>query len=515
MSRESLWTALALVLLLAAAALVRAPGILDGLPFIYDPDEFNRFNRVLGMIAEYRLNPEWFGHPASTVIYPMWALFAGVYLVGRTLHWYANVPGFIELVAQDPSLLVAGARALMLGYSLALVCAVFLLGRIFGRTAGISAAAVTAVSPLLVANGTLIRSSDIVMVLFAALAVLYALRILDGARARHYALAGAFVGLAATSKYPGVLSFLAVIAAHLLAFGFKPRSLRLLVLAGASAAAAAFLSAPYLFLDWQTTLADLAQEGRTTEIGGTGAGFLGDLTQILTELARSGIGIAGAVLTGLGLAWVLARRPREGLVLLAFPVVLLLFLSSLPLRWSRWAIPLIPFAAVLIGLAVQALARMIRGWCPPVMRYSPGPALALLVVIPLVSGSLAIAQHRALPDTRDAARAWILEHLPQGSGLFVEARGPQLPRGRYRFVAAPRGELTDYSMSSPLHGFEFPYGVLAKMEPAGLLEQLREKGIRYLVLTGVSGQFEASTGAAKASPGRAGGLSRGRSPRGG
>ena len=41
----------------------------------------------------------------------------------------------------------------------------------------------------------------------------------------------------------------------------------------------------------------------------------------------------------------------------------------------------------------------------------------------------------------------------------------------------------------------------AQMEPAGLLEQLREKGIRHLVLTGVSGQFEASTGAAKASPG--------------
>ena len=163
---EGLWTGIALVLILAAAALIRAPGILDGLPFIYDPDEFNRYNRVLGMIAEYRLNPEWFGHPASTVIYPIWALFAGLYLIGRTLHWYANVPGFIEHVAQDPSVLVAGARTLMLGYSLALVYAVFLLGRVFGRTAAFSAAAVTAVSPLLVVNGTLIRSSDIVMVLF-------------------------------------------------------------------------------------------------------------------------------------------------------------------------------------------------------------------------------------------------------------------------------------------------------------------------------------------------------------
>ena len=300
--------------------------------------------------------------------------------------------------------------------------------------------------------------------------MLYALRILNGGRARHYALAGAFVGLAATSKYPGVLSCLAVVAAHLLTFGFKPRPLGLLVLAGATAAAAAFLAAPYLFLDWQTTLADLAQEGRTTEIGGTGAGFIEDLGWILAELVSSGIGVAGAVLAGLGLAWIVARRPRQGVVLLVFPVVLLFFLSSLPLRWSRWAIPLIPFAAVLIGLGVQTMSDLAGARCAPRVRYLISAVLALPVLVPLVAQSLAIAQHRTLPDTRDAARAWILEHVPEGSGLFVEARGPHLPRGRYRFVAAPRGELTDYSMSASLHGFEFPYGVLAQMEPVGLVE---------------------------------------------
>lgn len=72
------WSLAALVLL---TALMVLPAIQRDLPYANDFDEPTYVQAVMRMAATGDLNPGWFGHPGSTVIYPLTSLYHSWFVV--------------------------------------------------------------------------------------------------------------------------------------------------------------------------------------------------------------------------------------------------------------------------------------------------------------------------------------------------------------------------------------------------------------------------------------------------
>ena len=115
---------------------------------------------------------------------------------------------------------------------------------------------------------------------------------------------------------------------------------------------------------------------------------------------------------------------------LAFPLPYLLVIGTWGSRFERYAVPLLPFAALFAARAVVALVDAGRAHLPWLRRVPAGlgvtVAAGLLLALPV--GRL-VAFHRLLgrPDTREVAASWIEHQLPPGTRIAVEPYGPSLP----------------------------------------------------------------------------------------
>ncbi|MGD9346180.1 MAG: hypothetical protein PVH84_09980 [Candidatus Aminicenantes bacterium] len=59
----------AFLLILLFAAIIRLIGVDYGLPYLYFPDEHHFTYPAFRILTDGDLNPHWFGHPGSIVIY--------------------------------------------------------------------------------------------------------------------------------------------------------------------------------------------------------------------------------------------------------------------------------------------------------------------------------------------------------------------------------------------------------------------------------------------------------------
>jgi len=276
--------------------------------------------------------------------------------------------------------------------------------------------------------------NDVPATLLSTLALYFSLRVLQRGAMRDYLLAGACVGLSAATKYTGLLAGASLLLAHFLAGGRQLAHRRLL--AGLVAIGVAFLAAmPYTFLDWPTFAADvglLAERGAGGFKGLRLAETSGWIFYLETLSWGLGWPLLLAALAGLALA-LTPSTPQggvgEGLVLVAFPLLLYLYLSPQLLLFGRFILPAVPVLAALAARAVAAL--------PPVRARAW--LLAIAVVLALPSGVNA-ARHDLLltrPDTRTLAKAWVETHIPAGTKIITEAYGPELSGGE---VVAPRSQ---------------------------------------------------------------------------
>jgi predicted kinase len=232
------------------------------------------------------------------------------------------------------------------------------------------------------------------------------------------------VGLAASSKYNGVLSAVPVVAAHFCRRGWGGLRDPRLLLSGAAAAGAFVLTTPYALLDTDAFLDGVEAERRHYSTGHAG------------HEAGAALDYLGAAWRSLGPALVLAavgaaawwrRRWREVAVLLAAVVPAFVFISLFEVSFDRNVVPLLPPLTVLAagGTAVVVDAG-VRRW--PGRAWWPAVAAVLLVPLVLVSGRDARAANE---DERAGARSWIEANVAPGSRLVVEAYGPWIDPERF------------------------------------------------------------------------------------
>lgn len=446
------YAALALAIALAALAL-RVWTIRASLPFVDHPDEPNPIDYVVRMLQTGDPNPHAFQKPSLyvyllltvlTVHYRL-GLASGLYgpidRMAVTTHLYTTIPGFFVW----GRLLTATIAALTV------LCLYRLGARVWGRGAGVVAALFLALSPFHMRHSQYV-TTDVTSALLVLLAFGAALAVARGGRWRDYLAAGAFAGLAASTKYNAGVAAVMVAVAH--AIYWWPRSpaptaegrrrARLFapivrlprLIAAALAALLGFLAGtPYALLSWSEfrrgILGQVQDYAETAHGDFTGAwnwrGYLGFFT-------GEGLGWLGCAAALAGLALLLWRRRGDaragraaGLIWLSFAAPYLLLHVAQASHFNRNMMPLVVLSALPIGVAVTG-TQTAEGKAQKVGSvgrftfYLLPFALASLVLLPAAAETWRYVARQLRGDTRLQALAWIDANVPPGERIAAELR---------------------------------------------------------------------------------------------
>ena len=412
----------ALGLILAVALALRLHMIGFGLPSMYDPDEPFFILKAYEMLDGRTLNPHWFGHPGTTTLYLVMLVEVGVVLIGLLLGQWSGVNEFATAVYADPGLVFIPARVCMALIGVGCVWLTYVAGRkLYGRSAGLLAAALLALNGLHIAWSQVVRT-DIQASLFMMACLFFAARASNDGRLRDFLLGGAMVGLAAATKWPAASIAVALIgaAASLIRHG-QPvaATVRKLVLGGTASIAALLTVSPFLILDWRTATADMLAEGKPAHLGHTGNGPLANLLWYLDGQVIGTMGWIGLVAIVIGLVVTLRSPTPARWTLVPAALAFLVLLAAQNLIWSRWILPLLPMLALLAAAGGVAVIRAIKSRVRNSARGSVRPVIAAALLFPSAAGAWGAMNERA-NDTRDQAAAWAVQNFPAGSTVVLE-----------------------------------------------------------------------------------------------
>lgn len=412
----------ALLLVLCLAFGLRVFGFWFGLPYVLTGDGENSFiNPAVQMAISGDLNPHWFGHPGSTVIYPLALLYRLLYAVGHAAGQFAQPAALQTQLSADPTLFYVTARLLSIAWAVAAVALVWELGkRLGGRRLGLLAALCLAVNPMHREWTTWARS-DAPAAFFVLLAVYAAIRFADLPARRWALLAGVATGLAAASKITTIVVFAAWLVAWIMRCGRGRRpDLGALGLAALAAVAAFAITSPYVLLDWQTAIPNLLFENRGGHAGAERLPGLQNWWWYVAVALPGAVGWPGMIVATVGLLTIgrLRRAPAaSGSILLAFPLLYWLGIGASSLRWDHWLVPTLPIMALWTAQGVLVIARRvaqrIESGRPTRWAFRLGLAALLLLTLgqPTFT-SLRRAFQSAQPNTQILAIRWFRDHAP-------------------------------------------------------------------------------------------------------
>ena len=395
-----------------------------GLPWVYNRDEEFHFVPVAVRMFGGSFNPEYFENPPA-LTYLLYAVFR--------LRFSAE--GFRAAFAADPTAAYETARVVVALIGTASVGLVYWAGsRWFDRRVALIGAALIAFSFLPVFYGKFALNDAVTLAPLAIALGLIALAWEQG-RLWQWALAGAAVGVATSVKYTaGAMLLPLAIAAVVRALGETDVRraivpvLRIGVVSGLAFAAAFLVLNPYSIVDFAEFRSQVA--GQSATAGGSAKLGQPDVPGWLYYLwtLTWGLGWLPAVAAVAGGVLLLRDNWRRGLVLVAFPLFMFLFLGGQARYFGRWFMPAYPVIVLLAGYAAVRAADALGRWRPSVSRWAL-PAFAVLLVAQGVASSVRSDSVLARNDTREIARQWILDNVPARSGVVVE---PFVPVGWLR-----------------------------------------------------------------------------------
>lgn len=418
----SLAAVLPIALIVLFSFALRIWNINWALPALLHPDEHHYIGRGFVMFATGDLNPHYFKNP-SLMIYLLDFLYSQLSQKIQLFHVAAEMVG---MAVQDPRsdyLVVLAARTVSATAGTLSVLAIYLaVKELFGRRTALFSAAILGVCFLHVRNSHY-TTNDVTAAFFMALSFLFAARAYRRGRTGDYMLAGLIGGLGTATKYNMGFFCVAILVAHLLRLRKNRGSWGSwhthtpLALSAVTSLAGYLIGTPFTVLDPQQFLIDFRAQ---YDVGGEswlGQNSLPSPLLYWTTLIQ-GFGLVPLILAGLAivLAW---RRDRPQLLfVLSVPVAYLLFMSTQHLYFARFALPLLPFLAILAGYAISQLTvRSLPGaWQSSLQIAFLGIAIAQPLAMSVQSDRLL-----GMEDTRSFTATWIEDNLPPDASIAMEA----------------------------------------------------------------------------------------------
>ena len=455
-------TALLLCALLGAALGLRLWSIDHGLPWAYNADEELHFVPIAVQMLGGSLNPGYFENPPALTY-----LLASIYRIG-----FAD-GGFQRAFLADPSTAYLVARVTVALIGTLVVGLVFLAGaRFFDRRVGLVAAVLVAFAfvPVFYSKQAL---NDVVTLAPVCVALVLCLAVYERGRALDWGLAGLALGCACAVKYTAGAMVVTIGLAALMRVLERRDGVARAAL-GLAGAGAAFTLAfvvlnPFAVLDFAEFRAQLGGQSGQASTAKLGQDAVPAPLYYAWTLTW-GLGWAPALGALAGAALALRRAPRRALLLLAFPVLSLVFLSGQGRFFARWILPIYPVLAIMAGYAAVALADALPA--PPRLRPALLAALAVALAAQGALASVRVDTVLAREDTRAQARSWLERNVPRGSRIVVE---PFLPEGFLRVGDRAGAERFErWRVERPFQAYE------ARLRPQ-LVERYRREGYCWVV----------------------------------
>lgn len=430
-----------LVLILVSAGGLRLWGINFGLPYLYHPDESNKIQIAQRILQTGDLNPHYYLKPPffiylNTLAYLPYLLVT--HFTG-TLHSVTQLkaPQMLAMAvgySPQPNTILVG-RLLTWTFGMGSVLLTYALAFRFSRKKSV---ALFAAAMMALSSGNVIHSHfitpDEYVVFFALLTAWFSLLIYQDGRTSDYILAGVAGALAAGVKYNAVLVLILPAAAHFLKYGWiqglKNRKFYFCVLA---APLTFILTNPYVLLDFKNFYA-----GMTFEASHYSEGHLGMEGSTLPWYLNYFWSVEGiaCVIGVIGMLAALIRKEKQSILLMSFPIVFFVFISSFQVRNDRTAIPILPFlfifaASLLVELIQKSSAKTLPA---AVARIALIGLAAVCLVFPAVQ-SYNNLQPLVTVNSRETARIWVEENLPQGSTILIESYSPYINPDHFQVQA--------------------------------------------------------------------------------
>jgi hypothetical protein len=404
--------------IVAVSLLLNLWGIDFGLPERWHPDELT--SRAIAMAGAGSLNPHEFRY-GSLHFYQILAVIVPTYLVTELLG-----------LDQDTqvNLVVLAARALSALLGAGCVAMTFLLARrLFDTTTAILSAAFLGLSAGFV-NHAHFATVDVPMAFWMTASFLMSAEVLLTGRRRAYVLAGLFAGLAAATKYPGVMALLCLPVAHLLVAGRRDH-VSLLLGCGASVVAFAVANPPLFLASCEFFEGVIRDNAYSSTQGITRA----IVPLLLTNLER-GLGSLLLVAVGLSLVYALAllfqpaARSRV-LLILAMIIPTTVLLLNLNASYVRFMLPVFPPLALLAGKAAADLLGARAGY----LRLAGSAAVAAVLAVSALT-ALAV-DLQMVHDSRELAADWVARNVPAGATIEITPYVAQPDESRFRVTPRP------------------------------------------------------------------------------
>ncbi len=409
-----------LVVLLLFGGFARTRLLLDSSPYVLHEDELIATTRGARMMESGDWNPRFFRYPSLTIYLTAVAFGTGHVIAGEAP---SSETGELEPSYERPEIGLA-PRFMLIGLSLAtLVFVGFLAKKAFGSPALLFLAPLALLlSPRFLMMSWTYVNVDMVgaFVCSAALWLLFATRHRDHWLTRA-CLPGLMTGLAVGSKY--YLGLIGLPAACLLFAGDRRHRLRNVVIIVAMTVIGFLISTPYCLLDPDFFVEQVKREIEHYSTGHTGAESDAGLAQLSYYLGRTWAEFGwGPCLFGLfGIAAGFRHKPRETALLLAFPLALLLFLSTQRVHFIRNFLSAYAIFPVFIAYGTVALWRIGSERIP-----GDGKAQRLILAI-LISVAFCLTaplnrirgSYSAAPDSRNRAVQWIEKNFAPGTIVVV------------------------------------------------------------------------------------------------
>jgi 4-amino-4-deoxy-L-arabinose transferase-like glycosyltransferase len=403
-----------------------------GLPYVYNFDESSHFVSRSVNVFGGELDPRYYQNPSGYTYLVFLALKLWYGVFGVHLHYGTVAQQFFV----DPSPIWQFTRTFTALIAMAGVLATFVFARRWwgARVALVAAALLTfAFLPVVYSR---IAVTDVATFFPVALALYGSFRVLDDGRLRWYLLSGAAVGLATGFKYTaGLVLFPLLIAAvtRFLRDRGTPLWKRRDIFWGLASALVAVLcfaaTTPYFFVHWSDAISQLREQAVAAgQIEKLGQAQQGGFSYYFHTLGW-GFGWAALVAAVAGAVIQLRRDLIRGLMLVSFPVVLYLYMSTQTRYFGRWLLMMYPVLALLAAIAVVTLCSWVAGrlsgrigerrwgWAVPGVLAA---VLTALILIQPVAADWRTSQILGRADTRQLARDWLVSHFPQSLRIVIE-----------------------------------------------------------------------------------------------
>ncbi len=430
-------------LILAVGFLLRAVQSRLGLPYVYNFDDPQVAAHALNIMKTGDLNPHFFAY-GSLMIYLDTIVSAANYLrlaglssgQSESMMTYDQINMINSIVApmdgtpvwswtiSHPSFYLWDRYVTAIFGTLTIATTYAMSRRFIEGAMAFLPPMLLAILPIHIIHSGL-TTTDVPVAFMVGAATLAALTFAETGGLTAFLTSLLCVGLAAATKYNSGLILISPLVALMLRLSDKQGSVYWWHWAFLIAVPAiTFLTVmPFAVLDFKRFITDLAQSVSSYHATGPARAKPGmrHLGLILRQF-EDNIGLVGALLGVVGLGrLIVAQRSRKALlILVAFPVLFVLYMSTTTPDYHRNFVQLYPFICLYIGYGIFQISRLFAGLQVRLLRIEASVLVAVLlaaiVILPMLYYSTANATDVATrSDTRTQAilRANSLKNIGQ------------------------------------------------------------------------------------------------------